>query len=236
MNLPTKPSHKNTSLQGKVFVIHGAPKIGKTTLATMFPKPFFIATEKGHDAFSIFVKQIKSWKGFIDIIKALMTQKHDYKTIVIDTFGNIVDWCQIAVSGEKGVSHPAEGDYGIVWDAFKSELKQQMYKLLAYCADNKISVVFICHTKQVTIMRATKQTTKEVIDCKKQGTDVLFPIADFIMAIVNEDVAGDKGTAETKRMIYTRGCEYIEAGSRFPDALPQSFEFSWKPFEKGFRK
>jgi hypothetical protein len=64
--------------------------MGKTTLAAMFPKPVFIRTEDGtaslvgNDGVSLF-PLATSTQDVLDAIEALATEKHEHKTLVIDS-------------------------------------------------------------------------------------------------------------------------------------------------------
>lgn len=72
---------------------YGAAGVGKTTCALQFPKPYVIDTERGAENQS-YVKLLKKSDGvlfqttdFEDIlteVKSLLTEKHDYRTLVID--------------------------------------------------------------------------------------------------------------------------------------------------------
>lgn len=93
----------------------GPAGVGKSTACTMFPKPYIIDTERGMEN-DQYVKRIDDRGGVIfqtadcdEIlaeVKALLTEKHDYKTLVIDPFttvyNNLVDAAEMKVGGEYG--------------------------------------------------------------------------------------------------------------------------------------
>jgi len=74
-------------------LFYGAAGVGKTTAAIQFPKPYLIDTEKGAEN-SQYIKllnknggavfQTTDFDELITEIKALLTEKHDFKTLVID--------------------------------------------------------------------------------------------------------------------------------------------------------
>ena len=79
-------------------VIFGKSGVGKTWLALNFPKPFYIDTEGGARLRHYQEKLINAGGGYygakngandldniIDQISALATEKHDYKTLIIDS-------------------------------------------------------------------------------------------------------------------------------------------------------
>ena len=79
-------------------VIFGKSGVGKTWLALNFPKPFYIDTEGGARLRHYQEKLIAAGGGYygakngandldniIDQISALATEKHEYKTLIIDS-------------------------------------------------------------------------------------------------------------------------------------------------------
>ncbi len=74
-------------------LFYGAAGVGKTTAAISFPKPYLIDTEKGAEN-SQYTKILKEKGGAVfqtsdfdelmHEVRALLTEKHDYKTLIID--------------------------------------------------------------------------------------------------------------------------------------------------------
>lgn len=74
-------------------LFYGAAGVGKTTAAIQFPKPYLIDTEKGsendqytkmlHKAGGV-VFQTSDFAELMAEVKALLTEKHEYKTLIID--------------------------------------------------------------------------------------------------------------------------------------------------------
>src|ERR1700749_274250 len=74
-------------------LFYGAAGAGKTTAAISFPKPYLIDTEKGAEN-DQYVKALKKSGGvifqtsafeeLITEVTALLTEKHEYKTLIID--------------------------------------------------------------------------------------------------------------------------------------------------------
>lgn len=74
-------------------LFYGAAGVGKTTASIQFPKPYLIDTERGAEN-TQYVKLLNSVGGsylftndpdeLINEIKTLLSEKHDYKTLIID--------------------------------------------------------------------------------------------------------------------------------------------------------
>jgi len=74
-------------------LFYGSAGVGKTTAAINFPKPYLIDTEKGATN-DQYVKMLQKSGGvvfqttdfdeLVNEVKALLTEKHEYKTLIID--------------------------------------------------------------------------------------------------------------------------------------------------------
>ncbi len=97
------------------MLIHGGEKVGKSSFASGAPAPIFIRTEDGlngidTDAFPL----AQNYSDVREALLALSTQKHDFKTVVIDS----ADWLeriihdQICQSENVKTVAKAGGGYG----------------------------------------------------------------------------------------------------------------------------
>ena len=75
-------------------LFYGVAGVGKTMAAIQFPRPYIIDTEGSTDK-KQYVDAIKKQEGVVFItqdfdemmeeVKTLLTEKHEYKTLIIDT-------------------------------------------------------------------------------------------------------------------------------------------------------
>jgi|SRR6185369_10988424 len=74
-------------------LFYGSAGVGKTTAAIQFPKPYLIDTEKGaeNDQYTKILQkaggvvfQTSDFNELMTEVKALLTEKHEYKTLIID--------------------------------------------------------------------------------------------------------------------------------------------------------
>lgn len=79
-------------------LFYGAAGVGKTTAAINFPKPYLIDTEKGstNDQYVKILSerggvtfQTTDFEELITEVKALLVEKHEYKTLIIDPLTNL---------------------------------------------------------------------------------------------------------------------------------------------------
>lgn len=74
-------------------LFYGGAGVGKTTAAIQFPAPYLIDTERGaeNDQYTKILSehngaifQTSDFEELVQEVKSLLTQKHDYKTVIID--------------------------------------------------------------------------------------------------------------------------------------------------------
>lgn len=73
------------------ILMYGPPGIGKTTFASMFPAPILLRTEDGAAGLDIQTFDlIKNLKDLSEALHTLRNEKHDFKTLILDS----LDWLE----------------------------------------------------------------------------------------------------------------------------------------------
>ncbi len=176
MSLPTKKSIPIDDLREYVVMIFGRPGVGKTTLAAQFENPLFLMCEPGAKSLSIYKKDISSWKKLVATIDDLETEKHEFKTIVLDTFPAAFEMCQKAVCKANGWEHPQDGPYGKGWSSVYNEFSLQMTRLLS-----RTGVVFIAHAGEKDIEQLDGTVKTQIApDMTGQAMKFISRIVDVI--------------------------------------------------------
>ncbi len=137
---PTKPK----------FMISGKSGVGKTQFALNFPKPYLIDTEGGATREQYMKKLVASGGGYfgkeqgsqdfklvIEEIKELATSKHDYKTLIIDSFTKLYNMAAAVAEEEVG------SDYG----KDKKEANRPTRQLIRWLEKIDMTCILICHLK-----------------------------------------------------------------------------------------
>lgn len=132
------------------MLLFGAPGSGKTWFSLQFPSPYYIDTEGGA-SLGRYMERLKAAGGaylgpddgandfdvLIDQIKALATEKHLYKTLVIDSVTKVY---QDAIARESERLGDKDG-----WGASKKPAIARMRRLFSWVPKLDMNVVFCAH-------------------------------------------------------------------------------------------
>jgi hypothetical protein len=129
------------------LMMFGPAGVGKTTAAIQFPKAYVIDCEKGTEqdkyvklmeGSGSVVYQTNDMQDVISEVKSLLTEKHEYRTLVIDpittAYNDLLDKCELKVGS----------DFGRHYQAANKEMKR-LYNLLMQLDMN---VILTAHAKK----------------------------------------------------------------------------------------
>ena len=136
-----------------ICTIFGEPGLGKTSLAAKFPNPVFILAEDGlksvkprPHSFPLLQSANELWPQ----LKALREEKHDYKTLVIDT---ITQMEQLFIGYILGQDKDAKnfasshGGYGAAYQMLSGMHGRIRKYANALATEKKMNVVFLAHSE-----------------------------------------------------------------------------------------
>ncbi|MGX7174502.1 AAA family ATPase [Enterococcus ratti] len=123
------------------YFIWGETMSGKSFLASEFPSPLILNTDGNAEANSvpsIQIRNIRDKTGKIvrgvpeqigEIILALQTQNHTYKTVVLDVIDDIIEMIKQYVQVSHGVKSLGEIPFGKGYDEFNGLLTEMVIDL-----------------------------------------------------------------------------------------------------------
>lgn len=208
-------SKLTTNIGAMNVLIYGSPKVGKSTLASQIENSLFLATEKGHNFLEVYKQDITSWKDVLDIGIALHSQKHNFKTLVIDIADYFYKHCETYIMQKHEVSHPSDLAFGKGFAFVRDEFTRVVTKLNSL----GVGMVFISHAKEKT--QKTKQGEWTVMGTSMPASaeNVISGLCDLILyCYVNES---------NQRVMRTKPTKYILSGDRsrkLPEVMPMDFK------------
>jgi AAA domain-containing protein len=149
----------------------GEAGVGKTTAALQFPKPYLIDTERGaeHKQYTDYLKnndgaifQTTNYEDLILEIKSLLSERHDYKTLIIDTLTIIYEDLIDKYSKDKLVG----SGFGRNYSAAAIDMKRLSNLLLRL----DMNVIIITHMKNEynNGQNNTMEVINQIPDCYKK--------------------------------------------------------------------
>jgi len=216
------------------IILAGTEGVGKSTFAAGAPSPIFIAAEDGigHLDVSSFPEP-ETIADVYEAIRVLRHDKHDHKTVVIDT----VDWLEPLVWDEvckrnswKNIEEPG---YGKGFTIALDEWRKLIADLDALRAERGMEVILIAHTAiKVFNNPSGPDFSRYELNVNRQSAALLKQWADAVLfACYEEMVKKDKGEMKGKgvstghRVIHTVRRAAWDAKNRhyLPEVLPLNY-------------
>lgn len=241
MPIPTKPARPADDLGKKLILIYGDAKRGKSTLAAQFPGHIFLATEAGlgslpHAARWVYdpAKETDDANNYVirtwdDLLKATAEaiECKQFKTIIIDTVGNMCDLAEAHVCKKNNVDYRGDGvlGYGKGAAMIRNELKRYFSKI----AGSGMGVIMLAHAAEREISTAGGEVKKRVpvIPADNKEKELYTAILGACDCVFYLDIESGKTVVKTKpRVQYDAG----ERSGRMPESVSCSYELLAKAY------
>jgi len=112
LTLATELSEVSDNISDYTIWLYGKIKIGKTTLASLFPKAHFVLTEQGTKSLRVLSRYANNWKEFKKYLEMLRKADMSYDNVVIDIVEIAYEYCVKYILDVNGLLEIPDGDYG----------------------------------------------------------------------------------------------------------------------------
>ena len=150
INLIKQPHELSTDSVKLTGLIYGQPGVGKTSVALSSPEPLLIDFDNGalrvEKQYRVATLQITNYNNLLQILeKDNLHYLNNYKTIVIDTLGKMIDSMSDYLIEKDPKLKQSDGSLSMKgWGSVKKEFQ----KLLKNLLNTNKSIIFTAHEKE----------------------------------------------------------------------------------------
>ncbi|ASA22685.1 ATP-binding protein [Paenibacillus donghaensis] len=217
--------------EGKVILVYGGNALGKTKQSTRFPKPFYLAFEKGLNAIAgVPFAPINSWSDFIKVNKQITGKatigkaKEMYKTIILDEVETAARYCTKYVCDKYEADSIASGNKGYgLWSEYSTAFWEEIDKMVS----SGFTVIFIAHQVVDDTGRAYPKGDKRAIAPVVDNSDIIVHL--------RSNGVDEKGSV-IKSSAYMAETPEFFARSRFDYLVTSLPEFTAEALEAAISK
>lgn len=217
--------------------VYGIAGVGKTTLATQAPNPIFLGNEDSDNLVGYAVApKPKDIYTFKKQLQDLLTEQHEYKTVVVDSIDGIekliIDNILSTESKAKNIAN-ARGGYNKGYHEVKSQMEDIRDNYLQPLIDQKnMNVIIICHSENKSFEDPVTDTvfTRIIPNTYKLSTNVWVDWCSIVGYICQEYktmMRDNKKVVEkeTERSFCTGTSKGYIAKTRFKD-IPEKINLT----------
>lgn len=207
IELADTPVPAETDFNKLTILIHGDRKIGKTSILSQFPDPYFLMFEPGANFLKLRRSACNDWDTFLRTLDALERKPKGYaQNYVLDTGFKMYEHCFRWTIKDLGLDDIRDDAWGNGWSKVNENFLTANERILALGG----GYFATAHTETVEYKKRNGETyTKNVTELSKQARKWFTSFVDVI-AYFTYDHMG-------KRIMHIRGDSEIEAGCRPPN-------------------
>lgn len=227
---------KGKVIKPNIDIIYGGPGVGKSSWAAGAPDPYFIDIEEGTKKLNV-TRMDPSPKNFMEFMGAmheLLNEKHDYKTLVVDSLDHLEMMIWDYTIMAAGIKNRSDfNSYGRGpelalehWQQFASVIKP---------LKEKMNVILICHSQVKEVKDPLRATAYDRHDLKihKKAAALMVETSDSVLFARKEPGEAIEGIAQVgkeRRALFTSSTIAHEGKNR--DNLPYKLPLDYQDYAK----
>jgi hypothetical protein len=229
-----------TSCTAPLIGIHGGPGIGKTTLASKFPRPLLFPYERGLPAGVVMdaVEGAETFDGTMAVLGEIWKAgPGDHDILVFDTLGRLESAVHDSVCHDHGFAGIEIAPYGKGY-IFALEKWQRLGRALVAIRDrHNVTVILIAHSvvERIDDPRAPSFTSYQ-FDLHRRARSYVMGLCDAVFFLsedlrtINEGTGFNervRGASDGKRYLFCEGKPSFAAKNRYglPPKIPCATDF-----------
>lgn len=223
------------------ILIHGGEGVGKTTFACGAPSAYMLDLEKGRVMCDPeMAQEPESYPEVMEHLRALATQEHGYKTLIIDSLDVLESMITNHICKENGWKAITEPAYGKGYGARTDGCWSPFFRCLDYLRDTKnMMIILIAHSQVVEvkdpILPSFDAHELHLYKTEKAKATEWPDVIGYCMikTYTTQDGARNLATTSNERVILTRKNPAYTAKNRYN--MPEEIPLNWDEFVKYFR-
>lgn len=238
------------TVKGKVsrplgLIIYGPDGVGKSTFVSKAPGVYFADIEKGTLDLNVERLIPETYQEFLDLLQALKSEKHSYKTLAVDSFDwlekLIWDYACTAYSSKGKMDNIESFGYGKGY-VYAEEVWCKLTNSFDELRDKKgMHVVLIGHSQTKAFQDPVLNTAydRHILQLHqlaarrlRQWADCIL-FTDFKTNTYKDDTKKVRAVSDDERVMYTEKRASFDAKSRV--TLPFEMELDWHKFYASYQ-
>jgi len=226
------------------IAVYGTPGVGKTSFASEFPSPLylFVDGEEPPDGIEMPQAEITSFPDLLDTFGDLLTEEHEFKTVIIDSLDKVEPMVWAATCARNGWDTIDSNDKGSPTSFGKGYLSadvdwREYFDAISALNKADVTVIQLLHSEAKSFKdplvddydRYRPKLQKRALDLVIENCKALFFMnrrtsVKTVKAFGGKDQAKPEGLSGADRVIYTDERAGFLAKNRF-NGMPASIPY-----------
>lgn len=200
----------NTTRNDKppIGIVYGVGGMGKTTLASEFPDPYYLPTIGEEPPADIDMQSPGTAETFgevLDVIEWLLTAEHDRKTFIIDSLDGLEPLVWAETCSRNGWANIEDAGFGKGYVA-ADEVWRELLGGVQALRDAGIATIFIAHTEITRFDSPTSDPySRYGVKLHKRASALMQEAAQFVAFINARHTLKEKEVGFNKKVAHAEG-------------------------------